>query len=380
MKSELLKKLNEANPTSLSNTFKRKEITTAAKSMGYDDKQINSFLNKELYKTPTRGVYSFVIPPIETLKQKIQSSDTSSIPTSSPSYIKWGHHEVLKKIVESGKFFPVYIAGESGNGKTVMVSEVCAETSRKLIRIQISPDTDEEDLIGHYTLKNGETVFEKGPVVKAMEEGAIILIDELDRGTNKCMCLQGVCEGKPIYLKKTGEMVYPAPGFNVIATANTKGGGDINGKYSAASIIDSAFLERFVITIEQEYPNKSVESNILKSLPENGLDGKSLEWIVNWANDIRKSYNNGACDETISTRRLIHISSTNIIIQDLKKSVEYCIARFDDETKDTFMKFFEHSEPIDENVEEQEINKDKLSSKEVDLDDIINQYKAKLNA
>ena len=182
------------------------------------------------------------------------SNDEIFIPENDHTFVKWGEYKTIQRVIESRMFFPLYISGMSGNGKTMMVEQACAKLKREYIRVQISPETDEDDLIGGFRLVNGETVFQKGPVVKAMERGCILLIDELDRGSNKIMCLQGVLEGKPILIKKVGEVVTPAQGFNVIATANTKGRGSDDGRYSAANIIDEAFIERFVATIDQPYP------------------------------------------------------------------------------------------------------------------------------
>jgi MoxR-like ATPase len=240
----------------------------------------------------------------------------------------------------------------SGNGKTFMVEQATAKAKREYIRVQISPETDEDDLIGGFRLIDGETIFQKGPVIKAMERGAILLIDEIDRATNKIMCLQGVLEGNPVLLKKTGEVINPAPGFNVIATANTKGRGSDDGRYSAASIIDDAFLERFVASIDQAYAPSNVEKTILtKHAAKYDVDDSEfIEKLVSWSTVIRKTFEDDAIDEVVSTRRLCHIVKTHSVFNDRAKSIELCINRFDDETKTAFLDLYtkidESAEPI----------------------------------
>ncbi len=229
-----------------------------------------------------------------------------------------------------------------------MVEQACAKLKREVIRVQINPETDEDDLIGGFRLVNGETVFAKGPVLKAMESGSILLLDEIDRATNKIMCLQGILEGKPVLVKKTGDIVKPAPGFNVIATANTKGKGSEDGRFTAASIIDDAFLERFNISIDQKFPSKSIEEKILtrhfekfntKSHMSHG-DANFIENLVNWADIIRKTFYDDGIDEVISTRRLCHIMQTFTIFQDKSKAIDLCISRFDDDTKEAFLDLY----------------------------------------
>lgn len=260
------------------------------------------------------------------------------VPPVDPTYVAWGDFTTITNIINSRMFFPVYISGMSGNGKTMMVEQACAKTKREYVRVQISPETDETDLIGGFRLIDGETVFYKGPVVKAMERGAILLIDELDRGSNKIMCLQGVLEGKPVLLKKIGQVVNPAPGFNVIATANTKGRGSEDGRYSAASIIDEAFIERFVATIDQPFPNDKVEKNILlKHMSAFGV--KDLEFadkLVAWSQVIRKTFESDGVDEVVSTRRLCHIVKAHAIFNDRNRAIAMCIARFDSDTRSAF--------------------------------------------
>jgi MoxR-like ATPase len=231
-----------------------------------------------------------------------------------------------------------------------MVEQACAATGRQYVRVQITPETDEDDLLGGFRLINGETVFAKGPVIKAMEAGALLLIDEIDRGSNKIMCLQGVLEGKPIMIKKTGEVIKPANGFNVIATANTKGQGSEDGRFIAATIIDEAFLERFTITLEQPYPSLAVEKKILvKHMDKfecNDLDFANR--LTQWSDTIRKTYKDGGVDDIISTRRLCHIVQTYSIFKNRAKSIDLCISRFDTDTKEAFIDLYKM---IDESIE-----------------------------
>ena len=245
-------------------------------------------------------------------------------------------------------FYPIYISGLSGNGKTFMVEQACAKLGKEFIRVQINPETDEDDLLGGFRLVNGETVFSKGPVLKAMENGAILLLDEIDRATNKIMCLQGILEGKPVLVKKTGEVVSPTKGFNVIATANTKGKGSEDGRFTAASIIDDAFLERFTIAIDQPFASAGVEKKILINhfMKFDEMDADDGSWIeftdklIAWADIIRKTFYDDGVDEVISTRRLCHIAQTYSIFRDRMKAINLCISRFDDDTKAAFLDLY----------------------------------------
>jgi MoxR-like ATPase len=249
---------------------------------------------------------------------------------------------MIRQVIDSRMFFPTYISGLSGNGKTMMVEQACARAKREFVRVQISPETDETDLIGGFRLIEGETVFYKGPVIKAMERGAILLIDELDRGSNKIMCLQGVLEGKPVLIKKIGQVIVPANGFTIFATANTAGRGSEDGRFSAANIIDEAFLERFVATIEQPYPNAHVERNIvLKHMTLfNVSDTDFADKLVAWSQIIRKTYNEGGVEEVVSTRRLCHIVKSHAIFKDRAQSIARCIARFDETTRSAFSELY----------------------------------------
>lgn len=260
------------------------------------------------------------------------------VPEVDPCFVPWGEYADVRRIIASGMFFPTFISGLSGNGKTMMVEQACARESREYVRVQISPETDESELIGGFRLVAGETVFYKGPVVKAMERGAVLLIDEIDRGSNKIMCLQGVLEGKPVLIKKIGQVIVPAPGFTVVATANTKGRGSEDGRFSAATVIDEAFLERFVITIDQPYPAIQIEKSIVMKHCQllRVSDEAFVDKLVAWAQIIRKTYTEGGVEECISTRRLCHIIKAHSIFKDRHKSIAKCIARFDEDTRSAF--------------------------------------------
>ena len=267
---------------------------------------------------------------------KLIDESDSSIPTKYPDYVPFGFFKDLRNIIKSDMFYPVFVTGLSGNGKTLMVEQVCAELKKECIRVNISIETDESDLLGGPTLVNGNVVNRDGPVIIAMKRGAVLLIDEVDRGSNKLMCLQGILEGKPYYNKKSGELVYPKSGFNVIATANTKGRGSDEGKY-LSQILDDAFLERFPITVEQEYPDAKTETKILTPLIK---DEDFVKCLVMWAEVVRKSFAEGATDEIISTRRLVHIAKAFEIFGNRMKAITLCVNRFDEETKTAFIDLY----------------------------------------
>jgi cobaltochelatase CobS len=273
---------------------------------------------------------------LEFRQPKLVDDSEPAVPAAYKDYVPFGFYKDMKNIVSSKAFYPVFITGLSGNGKTLMVEQVCAELKRECIRVNISVETDESDLLGGPTLVNGNVVNRDGPVLIAMKRGAVLLIDEVDRGSNKLMCLQGIMEGKPHYNKKSGEMVYPANGFNIIATANTKGRGSDEGKY-LSQILDDAFLERFPITVEQEYPDAKTEKKILSPLIK---DQSFVDNLVQWADVVRKSYDEGATDEIISTRRLVHISKAFEIFKDRMKAITLCVNRFDEETKMAFLDLY----------------------------------------
>ena len=267
---------------------------------------------------------------------KLVDESDVSIPDSYPDYLPFGFFKDLRNIIKAKSFYPIFITGLSGNGKTLMVEQVCAELKRECIRVNISVETDETDLLGGPTLVNGNVVNRDGPVIQAMKRGAVLLIDEVDRGSNKLMCLQGILEGKPHYNKKTGELVRPVNGFNIIATANSKGRGSDDGKY-LSQILDDAFLERFPITVEQEYPDTKTETKILTPLLN---DENFVKCLVLWAETVRKTFDDGGTDEIISTRRLVHIAKAYKIFGDRMKAINLCVARFDDETKGAFLDLY----------------------------------------
>ena len=335
--------------------FRRAIIEDVAKSFGYTQKDYYPLL------TPANrvkiGTYSLagllpeiapVADPIPATAVQMASSVTSvgneerTFAKVDPTFVAWGSYTDIMKIIKSEMFYPTYISGLSGNGKTFMVEQACAKAGREFIRVQINPETDEDDLLGGFRLINGETVFCKGPVLKAMENGAILLLDEIDRATNKIMCLQGVLEGKPVLVKKTGETIEPAKGFNVIATANTKGKGSEDGRFTAASIIDEAFLERFTISVDQKFPSATIEKKILKKHMDKFdiQDDEFVDRLVTWGDIIRKTFFDDGVDEVISTRRLCHIVQTFSIFTDRMKAIDLCISRFDEDTKEAFLDLY----------------------------------------
>ena len=264
------------------------------------------------------------------------------IPSHFEGFVPWGHCATIKKVIQSKMFYPVFITGLSGNGKTLMVEELHSQLKRELIRVNITIETDEDDLLGGFRLINGETKFVPGPVIQAMERGCTLLLDECDLGSNKLLALQPVLEGKGVFLKKINKWVTPKAGFNVIATANTKGKGSDDGRFVGTNILNEAFLERFAVTIEQPYPSSAVEKKIiLGSMDKYGKkDEKFADNLTIWAEVIRKTFYDGGVDEIISTRRLDHIVKAFSIFNDKMKSIELCVSRFDDDTKESFMDLY----------------------------------------
>ena len=329
-----------------------------------------SWLKQDQYKV-ARGVYTLPVdgndissqvkeeilselpktekaPVTETVSQAafIVSSLTGDIvPTKDPVFVPWGYFKDIKSIVSSKQFYPIFITGLSGNGKTMNVSQACAQAKRECIRVNITIETDEDDLLGGYRLQEGQTVWQNGPVIEAMERGAILLLDEIDLASNKIMCLQPILEGNGVFLKKINKFIKPAPGFNVIATANTKGQGSNDGKFIGTNILNEAFLERFPITVEQAYPTNKIESKILLNvMSEKGLtkkdDEKFATNLITWADIIRKTFYEGGVDEIISTRRLVHIVEAYTIFKNKMKAIEMCTNRFDVDTKTSFMDLY----------------------------------------
>ena len=271
------------------------------------------------------------------------------VPERFNGFVPWGHFRDIKNIIKSKIFYPIFVTGLSGNGKTLNVSQACAELNREMVRVNITIETDEDDLIGGFRLVNGETKFNLGPVAQAMEKGAVLLLDEIDLASNKIMCLQPVLEGNGIYIKKINRYIKPAKGFTVIATANTKGKGSDDGRFIGTNILNEAFLERFPVTMEQPYPATSTEKKIvLGSMEKYGkVDAEFADRLVTWAEVIRKSYFDGAVDELISTRRLDHIVKAFAIFGDRMKAIELCVNRFDEDTKASFMDLYTK---VDEDV------------------------------
>jgi midasin (ATPase involved in ribosome maturation) len=265
------------------------------------------------------------------------------IPIKDDTFVRFGNFADIKKIIASRLFYPTFLTGLSGNGKTFSVEQACAQLGRELIRVNITIETDEDDLIGGFRLVDGNTVWHNGPVVEALERGAVLLLDEIDLASNKILCLQSILEGKGVFLKKIGRRVDPASGFNVIATANTKGKGSDDGRFIGTNVLNEAFLERFPVTFEQEYPTPTIEQKILQKCAES-LGVKDVDFckrLVDWGDIIRKTFYDGGVDEIISTRRLVHIIRAYSIFGDKAKAIEVCVNRFDDETKQSFMELYD---------------------------------------
>ena len=281
------------------------------------------------------------------------------VPSKDDNYVPFGNFTDVKKIIQSGIFYPTFITGLSGNGKTFSVEQACAALNRELIRVNITIETDEDDLIGGFRLVDGNTVWHNGPVVEALERGAVLLLDEVDLASNKILCLQSVLEGKGIFLKKTGRYVQPAKGFNIIATANTKGKGSDDGRFIGTNVLNEAFLERFALTFEQEYPTPATETKIMQRIAEaiGKQDDEFCTNLANWADIIRKTFKDGGIDEVISTRRLVHIIRAYAIWDNRMKAIKVCVNRFDEETKQSFVELYDKID-ADVNTEEEEANAD----------------------
>jgi MoxR-like ATPase len=353
MKTEIKQKFIEtiADKFPGRTVFDVKELIAHAEDMGLG---YPSFVTKPENRVG-RGKYQLQmvasVTPIRKSEPKEETNQVTQtvfdsvqieIPSKDKSYVSWGYFKDVKQIIESNAFYPIFIAGLSGNGKTMMVEQACASSKRKYVRVNITEETDEDDLIGGFRLINGETVWCDGPIPQAMKQGAICLIDEIDRGSNKLMCLQAVLEGKPLYIKKTGAVVTPQLGFNVLATANTKGRGSDDGRFTGARILDEAFLERFIATLDQPYPTAAVEKKIIINAMEvyGNLDGEFADKLVTWADIIRQTYNDGGVEDLISTRRLVHVARTYGIFGDRKKAIEMCISRFDEDTRVAFLDLY----------------------------------------
>ena len=360
--------------------YRKSDVANLAKEVGVDEHKVWYIVPRMLVQNkPGSPLYELEVEKTPAPAMNLATGVTSIksaevfIPKVEKEYVRWGSSKDIEAIMKSRMFYPIYISGPSGNGKTMMVEQSAAKAKVPFLRVQITPETDEDDLIGGFRLINGETVFCKGPVIKAMEEGALLLIDEIDRGTNKIMCLQGVLEGKPVLIKKTGETVVPKEGFNVIATANTKGRGSDDGRFSAATIIDEAFLERFVSAVNQPWPSKAIEKKIVKNhmTKFDAMDEDFLEKLITWASIIRKTFEADGVDEVVSTRRLCHVIKTFSIFNDRVKSVEMCINRFDEDTITAFTDLYtkiDAGELTDEDSVENDLN-DYTSSDVVESND-----------
>jgi len=310
-------------------------------------------VGRGVYKLPTDGV----VNPSKNIKQKLPKTKAvaetvtlketaqnteSLVPNKEATFVSFGNYKDIKNIVKSKIFYPTFITGLSGNGKTLGVTQACAELKRELIRVNITVETDEDDLLGGFRLVDGATVWHDGPVVDAMKRGALLLLDEIDLASNKIMCLQPILEGNGVFLKKIGKFVEPAEGFNIVATANTKGKGSEDGRFIGTNILNEAFLERFPVTFEQEYPPVKVEQKILDNVMSAYAlkDPKFTENLVKWADVIRKTFYDGGVDEIIATRRLVHIINAFAIFKNKLKAVQVCVNRFDDDTKNSFLDLY----------------------------------------
>ena len=273
----------------------------------------------------------------------IPAVEQNLIPAKDDTFVKFGNFGDIRKIIESRLFYPTFITGLSGNGKTFSVEQACAQLKRELIRVNITIETDEDDLIGGFRLVDGNTAWHNGPVIEALERGAVLLLDEIDLASNKILCLQSILEGKGVFLKKIGKWVKPAAGFNVIATANTKGKGSDDGRFIGTNVLNEAFLERFPVTFEQEYPTPKTEQKILEgvALDLQVEDRDFCKRLVDWADIIRKTFYDGGIEEIISTRRLVHIIRAYSIFGDKAKAIQVCVNRFDDETKQSFLELYD---------------------------------------
>ena len=337
-----------------------------------------------LESKPNKEAEKILTPVSETKKEAayIVSSLTGNIvPKKDPIFVSFGNYPDIKSIVKSNRFYPVFITGLSGNGKTMGVTQACAEAKRELIRVNITIETDEDDLLGGYRLKDGQTVWQNGPVIEAMERGAILLLDEVDLASNKIMCLQPILEGSGVFVKKINKFVKPAQGFNVIATANTKGQGSDDGKFIGTNVLNEAFLERFPVTFEQKYPSVAIEKKILNNtLKASGKsDVKFIDKLTTWADVIRKTYFDGGVDEIISTRRLVHITQAYAIFDNKMKAIQMCTNRFDDDTKNSFVELYtkvDSGSSVEDIIEDQrkadvEAQKEDDKDSESDDEDVI---------
>ena len=368
----------------LKDTYKKDTVTRA---------EINALVKKKAIKNPSwlksdkykvgRGIYTLNVDSVESDTTTVDTTDTkisndtkaayivssltdNVVPAKDGDFVNFGNYADIKNIVKSKKFYPAFITGLSGNGKTLAVTQACAESKREMIRCNITIETDEDDLLGGYRLKDGQTVWQNGPVIEAMERGAVLLLDEIDLASNKIMCLQPILEGSGVYVKKINKFVKPKLGFNVIATANTKGQGSDDGKFIGTNVLNEAFLERFPVTFEQQYPSAKVEEKIVaqKLVSAGKKDDKFAHNLVTWADVIRKTYNGGGVDEIISTRRLVHIAEAYGIFKNKMKAIAVCTNRFDDDTKTSFTDLYTK---VDSGASVEQILEDKKNAEEAEI-------------
>jgi len=334
-------------------------VKDAAEHFGVKVQSVTKRINKlPQFQKVTRGKWNLSVA--EKLEKTFNAPaapivEQNLVPDKDPNYVPFGNFADVKKIISSKMFYPTFITGLSGNGKTFSVEQACAQLKRELIRVNITIETDEDDLIGGFRLVNGETVWHDGPVIQALNRGAILLLDEVDLASNKILCLQSILEGKGVFLKKVGRFVKPANGFNIFATANTKGEDSDDGRFMGPNVLNEAFLERFALTFEQEYPTPKTEQNILEKVAANYgcLDKKFCENLATWGDIIRRTFKDGGIDEVISTRRLVHVIRAFAIWQDRMKAIKVCVNRFDDETKQSFLELYDK---IDADVNTEESN------------------------
>ena len=328
------------------NEFNADAIRAAALEFGLGYPTIRKRLGK--YRVSTNKYRLTVEEAREVFENTIKNTapvQQNLVPVKDDNFVKFGNFNDLKKIISSRSFYPTFITGLSGNGKTFGVEQACAQLNRELIRVNITIETDEDDLIGGFRLVDGSTVWHNGPVTEALERGAVLLLDEIDLASNKILCLQSILEGTGVFLKKIGKFVRPAKGFTVVATANTKGKGSDDGRFIGTNILNEAFLERFPITFEQQYPTVAIESKILNKLSN---DKKFCKNLSDWADIIRKTFDDGGIDEVISTRRLVHVIKAYQIFGNKEKAISFCLNRFDDETKQSFLELYDK---VDADVE-----------------------------
>ena len=340
------------------------EINGAAEKFDVKRQSLTKRMNKipQLAKVG-RGKWNLTVEEAREVFEKTAKApavepviqDRNLVPDKDPNYVPFGNFSDVKRIINSNMFYPTFITGLSGNGKTLSVEQACATLGRELIRVNITIETDEDDLIGGFRLVDGATVWHNGPVVEALERGAILLLDEVDLASNKILCLQSILEGNGVFLKKIGRYVRRKPGFNVIATANTKGKGSEDGRFIGTNVLNEAFLERFALTFEQEYPTPKTEQKILEKASSNlgVLDTEFCANLANWSDIIRRTFKDGGIDEVISTRRLVHIIRAFAIWNDRLKAIKVCVNRFDDETKQSFVELYDK---IDAEVDTEESN------------------------